>query len=440
MKHTRLIRSILGATLLAAGSSHAAIRYVSGTASGINNGTSWTNAYTRLQDALTVAASGDQIWIASGTYKPSTTGDRTQSFNVASGVGLYGGFAGTEATLADRTSAAAATILSGDLLGNDNGNRARTEPTRLDNTYNVVRVSGASATVTFDGLTIQSGHSETYNDTYDRGGGIHFLTNTAGNVVINNCILRWNTARSGAGWADDCNHAFTVSSSLLLQNQTERGGAAGFGAAFTMRNCAFVQNRTENSRDGYQWGGGLFIANATGQVINCIFASNYAEADGGGVYNHGSATFINCAFFGNSAVRWSSALHDRTNSASVRNCIFWGNTGTTHPISADGGSPGTPVYSSLVQGGYTFQATPCSPTAPARLDQMDYSARPMMACGLEPALLPSMRAITRTSRLEQPLILLGPCGPTEWWIWVPMKPARSSHLSLNRTQLYKMPQ
>ena len=341
------------ASFIAAGSSHAATHYVKSTASGASNGTSWTNAYTRLQDALAVAVSGDQIWIASGTYKPSTTGVRTQSFNVPSGVGLYGGFVGTEATLADRTSAVAATILSGDLLGNDNGNRARTEATRLDNTYNVVRVSAASATVTFDGLTIQSGHSETYGDSYDRGAGIHFLASTAGNVVITNCIIRWNTARSSSGWFDDSNHAFIVTATQLVENQAERGGAAGFGGSFTIQNSAFIGNRTENSRDGYQWGGGLFIANGTGQVINCVFESNYAAEEGGAVYNHGNASFINCTFVGNSAVRWSSALHDRTNSASVRNCIFWGNTGTTYPISADGGSPGTPVFNSLVQGGYT---------------------------------------------------------------------------------------
>ena len=352
---TRLLPLIITAiaALSASITSQAATLYVNFSATGANNGTSWANAYTRLQDALAVAASGDQIWVASGTYKPSTTGNRTQSFNVSSGVGLYGSFAGTESTLAERSATAAATILSGDRLGNGSGSRSRTEATRLDNTYNVVRVTGAASTVTFDRLTIQSGHSETYGDTYDRGAGIHFLASTAGNVVITNCIIRWNTARSSAGWFDDSNHAFLVTATQLVENQTERGGAAGFGSSFTMQNSSFVGNRTENSRDGYQWGGGLFIANGTGQVINCVFASNYAAEEGGGVYNHGNATFINCTFHGNSAVRWSSALHDRTNTASVKNCIFWGNTGTAYPISADGGNPGTPVFNSLVQGGYT---------------------------------------------------------------------------------------
>lgn len=350
------------AFLIAIGSTQAATRYVKSTASGTNNGTSWANAYTRLQDALALAASGDQIWIASGTYKPSTTGVRTQSFNVPSGVGLYGGFVGTEATLADRTSAASATILSGDLLGNDNGNRARTEPTRLDNTYNVVRVTGAASTVTFDRLTIQSGHSETYGDTYDRGAGIHFLASTVGNVVISNCIIRWNTARSTAGWFDDSNHAFTVTSTQVVENQTERGGAAGFGGSFTIQNSAFVGNRTENSRDGYQWGGGLFIANGTGQVINCIFASNYAAESGGAIFHNGGNTdVINCTFFGNSAgVIGQTFTNYNSLNFRVSNSIIWSSSGGGSVIGNDNynfGGTYTQVRNSLVQGGYSGSGT-----------------------------------------------------------------------------------
>ena len=37
--------------------------------SGLNNGTSWTNAYTNLQSALP-GTSGDLVFVAEGTYLP----------------------------------------------------------------------------------------------------------------------------------------------------------------------------------------------------------------------------------------------------------------------------------------------------------------------------------------------------------------------------------
>ena len=60
-------------------------------ATGANNGTSWTDAYTNLQAALTAAIAGNQIWVAAGAYRPAVPGGlRTASFQLKNGVALYG--------------------------------------------------------------------------------------------------------------------------------------------------------------------------------------------------------------------------------------------------------------------------------------------------------------------------------------------------------------
>ena len=48
--------------------------YVDMTASGADNGSSWSDAYTDLQDALGVALPGDQIWVADITYISTAEG------------------------------------------------------------------------------------------------------------------------------------------------------------------------------------------------------------------------------------------------------------------------------------------------------------------------------------------------------------------------------
>jgi hypothetical protein len=52
------------------------------------NGESWSTAFTSVGDAIAASASGDEIWVASGTYNEAIT--------LTPGISLYGGFAGDE--------------------------------------------------------------------------------------------------------------------------------------------------------------------------------------------------------------------------------------------------------------------------------------------------------------------------------------------------------
>ena len=79
---------------------HAATIFVDQAATGANDGSSWADARTGLQDALATAAAGDQVWIAQGVYTPGPS--RFVEFRVPSGVQLYGGFSGTENFLEER--------------------------------------------------------------------------------------------------------------------------------------------------------------------------------------------------------------------------------------------------------------------------------------------------------------------------------------------------
>ena len=136
------------------------IRRVTTAGDSTTDGSTWEKAMT-LKAALAASDSLDQVWIASGTYQPDSA-NRTATFTIPAGVRVYGGFAGDESDSFDpmtTTRTGAATILSGDLLGDDTVRTAANyDDTRDDNSTTVVTIGGAD--VTLDGLTIQGGHRQ----------------------------------------------------------------------------------------------------------------------------------------------------------------------------------------------------------------------------------------------------------------------------------------
>ena len=103
-------------------------------ATGVNNGSSWGNAFTDLQSALAIAGASDEIWVAEGTYLPTTDGDRDISFVINNGVQVYGGFEGNEIFLEQRDVEENLTILSGN-IGDPSGQN--------DNSFHVVDITNS---------------------------------------------------------------------------------------------------------------------------------------------------------------------------------------------------------------------------------------------------------------------------------------------------------
>lgn len=266
-----------------------------------SSGTSWPQAFKNLQKALSVASSGDEIWVAAGVYYPDNGGSypldsRLASFIISTGLSVYGGFAGTESSLAQRNIAANVTILSGDVDNNDlnsDGNFIAEITGNLvgANAYHVVITSGTGPATLLDGFTITAGQADASTDPDRNGAGLY---NFNGNPTLRNLTLQGNTAAVGGG-------IFNQDGALTLSN-------IRFVNNFALYNGGGMWNKGQSSLDGGEFsgnlagtaGGGLMVIGTTAQggptLTNLTFFDNQAPT-GGGLSNDSSNLSLTNASF-----------------------------------------------------------------------------------------------------------------------------------------------
>jgi len=153
--------------------------YVDSSATGNNTGYDWPNAFTDFQQALTFADSFsvDAMWVAGGTYFPTSGLDRTASFVLVDSVKIYGGFDGSETQLASRDVLLHPTRLSGDIgFASDS----------TDNSYHVIVCPDSVSDVRLDGFIIQDGLANGVSMSQSHGAAIF----CEGKMSVYNSILR----------------------------------------------------------------------------------------------------------------------------------------------------------------------------------------------------------------------------------------------------------
>ncbi|MEZ5975396.1 MAG: right-handed parallel beta-helix repeat-containing protein [Planctomycetota bacterium] len=348
--HVLRTAAVLGGLLLASPAVAGTLYVNANLTTGLGDGSSWANAYQGsggLKLAIAAAVSGDEIFVAQGTYLPGNPGQRTLSFQMRNGVTIYGGFLGNETSAYGRPAfGVAPTILSADLMGND-GSGLRT-----DNSYHVVTTAGTNSTAVLDGFYIMGGNANGTSNN-DRGGGILCLSGVS--PKIQNCWFEGNTCvfGGGAGYINGSSPSFT--DCTFDSNQGGNyGGAfdiAGAGAVRFER-CTFRGNSAVRA-------GAVEIFSTTGALVdNCLFVGNTAtgSSSGGGLWlgSGGSTQIRGCTFADNiaTATTVGAGLRNQGATVTVFNSIFWGNTAAGQTTAGAQISGATASYS-LVQGGLT---------------------------------------------------------------------------------------
>ncbi len=317
--------------------------YVNHASTGLNNGSSWQNAFNDLQDALSSTPIPDTIWIAKGTYYPTDGTDRYIYYQIPNGIAIYGGFEGTETQLSQRDWEINQTILSGDI--GEQGDHS-------DNSFTILFATQTDTTTLIDGLIVTNGNANStinvessYGPTKS-GGGLYLDgvgSDNFASIKVNNCKFLDNVALITGG-AIFCygfygSVDFIISNSSFINNESESAG----GAICKIGGCNLVQNllfcNFENNQSG-DYGGAYFAGDSNTNIDlnieDCNFINNESQ-HGGAVarYEISEANFndlkiSNCLFEGNEVFGWGGAIFDDTYSSFgdiyLNNCNFIMNT------------------------------------------------------------------------------------------------------------------
>ncbi len=337
----------------------AARYYVDQSATGANNGSSWLNAFTTLQAALSIAIPDDEIWVASNTFIVSET------LVIPSGVELYGGFAGTETAVSQRDLSTNPTFLNADIG----------TPGDIFDNVRIMSFLNSGEGTSVDGFQFINGWSS-------QGGGAILIDNSW--VRVRNCKFFFNHGSQGGTLRINESDVEVVN--CEFRNNSTAGSAANGGSAAYIAGgmtffaeCIFVDNLSEghggairaesgivgvgrcalSSNISILDGGAIYVGAADFSIFNSLIVGNVSNTGGGSALHavpSGSNMLIviNCAISGNrNSFLGSSTAFQSNNATQIINSIFSDNTGSTQISNGSGGAP--TIANSIIVG--TFDNT-----------------------------------------------------------------------------------
>lgn len=339
------IEALTLTSALAPHDAQADVIHVHAEASGANDGTSWSNAYSELHQALSNCVSGDEVWVAGGVYTPV---DAEHSLNLVNGVGMYGGFSGNETSREQRNPSVNLTILSGDILQDDTVDSSPFAPPwpynvnhNTTNARKVIVANGVNAATVLDGFRIVKGGFGPGGGLYCNGSGLivrncYFAENFANfghggaiflwdsNASITDCTFYHNLAYQGSGGAifiagastptiRDC--TFSANMAVATNGQTGQGGAIQIDTTMdvTIERCTFDGNISKPFQTGsfeIPRGGAIssfcVASDPTTTIRECVFRNNQS-AYGGAIFVWNPSRVLNCAIDHNTAFTYAGS-------------------------------------------------------------------------------------------------------------------------------------
>ena len=305
------------------------VLYVDESATGLNNGKTWANAFTSLQSAIDRAkcAVVKSIYVAEGYYSTEKTPfegvyERTgvehhEVFYINRDVRLFGGYP------------------KGGGTRNLKDNR-----TILGSAGRIFIIRNTSANMLIDGFEIRQGSTislttfffSDYTLSARVGGGVacinasptfrncRFKENFGGALysalkspaLIENCVFEDNQTGTNTPGGALClkNGTTTVRGCIFVKNVANYGGAIWCDSAqtLTLSSCLFYENTASGDSRDNEAGGGLWLGNVGGTkatINNCTFTRNYLHNyDNNGIAIYNKSAFplpiTNTIFYNNS--------------------------------------------------------------------------------------------------------------------------------------------